>query len=298
MRADNRRHAVTRTTGLCRGLSWGTLLAPVCVGAQPATPSPALPDATTSPTTVIAATLLDSQQDQKSREALARESAPRAVDVVTALVAGLPDVEDEEYRRIPWIWRVAVAAGRAKDEAALRGLLDTAMPRDGERLRDWQAVVLGGGVVMGLSQAGTWPRDVMAPWLAENSARAARWTRTLELASAMADNGKVRNGTRYDALRALAVLPWDRAGAQLVRYLSADVDAELQAGAIGGLSDLQDERSDDALVRHFPNFAPANRRHAIEALLRSDARRAQLRDALARGIIRDEWLTPEQRQRR
>ncbi len=86
---------------------------------------------------------------------------------------GLPDNDEaEEYRRIPWIWRVAVAAGRAKDEASLKPLTDVSMPKDGERLRDWQAVVLGGGVVMGLSQAGTWPRDVMAPWLADDATRA------------------------------------------------------------------------------------------------------------------------------
>jgi hypothetical protein len=95
----------------------------------------------------------------------------------------------------------------------------------------------------------------------------------------------------------LAILPWDRAGARLVRYLSADVDAELQAGAIGGLSDLQDDRAADALVSQVTTIAPANRRHLVDALLRTDARRLKLRDALARGVIRDDWLTPEQRKR-
>lgn len=269
------------------------LLWPAWVCAQ----SPTLPDPATAAPEAIAAALLDAKHDQKAREALAREAAPRAVDVVKALVARLPADADEEYRRIPWIWRVAVAAGRAKDEAALRPLLDLSMPREREPLRDWQAVVLGGGVVMGLSQGGAWPRDVLAPWLAEDPVRAARWTRSLDLAVTMADDARVRNGTRYDALRMLAVLPWERVGAQLVRYLSGDVDAELQLGAIGGLSDLQDDRAADALVQHFAHYAPANRRHAIDALLRTDARRARLREALKRGLVRDEWLTPEQRQR-
>ncbi len=269
------------------------LLMPPGAFAQPA----ALPDAKTAAPSAIAAALLDDRLDQKAREVLAREAAPRAVDVVTALVEGLPDDEDEEYRRIPWIWRVAVAAGRAQDEAALRPLLDASMPRAGEPLRDWQAVVLGGGVVMGVSQAGAWPKDVMAPWLAEDATRAARWARSLDLAVEMADNPKVRNGTRYDALRMLAVLPWDRAGAQLVRYLSADVDAELQLGAIGGLSDLQDDRASQALLAHFPQYAEANRRHAINALLRTDTRRALLRDAIRAGTVSEAWLTPEQLER-
>jgi hypothetical protein len=258
----------------------------------------ALPDARTALPETIAAALLDDRHDRKLRDALAREAAPRAVDVVKALAAGLPDDEVEEYRRIPWIWRVAVAAGRAKDDAALRRLMDGAMPREGESLRDWQAVVLGGGVVMGLSQAGAWPRDVIATWLAEDATRAARWARSLDLAVVMADNTSVRAGTRYDALRMLGVLPWDRAGAPLTRYLAAGVDTELQAGAIGGLSDLQDDRAAEALVHHATNLAPENRRHAIDALLRTDARRVRLRDAISRGVIREEWLTPEQSKRR
>jgi putative membrane-bound dehydrogenase-like protein len=260
--------------------------------------SAVLPVAATAAPEAIAAALLDAGRDQKARETLARDAAPRAMDVVRALVAGMPDEEAEEYRRIPWIWRVAVAAGRAKDDGALRALMDGATPRDGERLRDWQAVVLGGGVVMGLSQSGAWPGDVIAPWLAADAALAARWARTLDLAIAMADNATVRDGTRYDALRMLGVLPWSRVGAQLTRYLGDGIAAELQAGAIGGLSDLQDAQAATALASNAARVVPANRRHVIDALLRTDARRAILRDALAKGLIKDEWLTPEQRARR
>lgn len=256
----------------------------------------AMPDAKTASPQVIAATLLDDARDQKARETLARDASPRATEVVKALLVGLPDNDEaDEYRRIPWIWRVAVAAGRARDEAALVPLLDASMPAEGQPLRDWQAVVLGGGVVMGLSQAGVWPKDVMAPWLATDRTRAARWTRSLDLAIAMADNPRVRNGTRYDALRMLAVLPWDRVGAQLERYLSKDVDPELQMGAIGGLSDLQDDRAADALLRHFPQYTERNRGLAINALLKTDARKAKLKAAIASGVVQDAWLTPEQR---
>jgi hypothetical protein len=231
------------------------------------------------------------------REALARDVAARAPEIVGALVSDLPNDEGEEYRRIPWIWRVAVAAGRSKDESVLRALLDASMPNANQPLRDWQAVVLGGGVVMGLSQAGAWPKDVMTPWLASDAARAARWARSLDLAMVMADNPKVRNGTRYDALRMLATLPWERVSAQLLRCLAPNVDAELQAGAIGGLSDLQDARVADALVQHASQLAAENRRHAINALLRTAERRARLRQALAAGAVEDAWLTSEQREK-
>lgn len=257
-----------------------------------------MPDALTATPQAIAAALLDDTRDQKAREALAKDTAPRANAVVQALTVGLPDNDEaEEYRRIPWIWRVAVAAGRAKDEAALIALTDGSMPKEHERLRDWQAVVLGGGVVMGLSQAGASPGSVMAPWLANDATRKARWTRSLDLAIAMADDPKVRNGTRYDALRMIAVLPWDRVGAQLTRYLSRDVDPELQMGAIGGLSDLDDARAADALVRHFPQYTERNRGLAINALLKTDVGRATLKGGLASGVVQEAWLTPEQRQK-
>jgi hypothetical protein len=272
------------------------LLALIAATAPGARAQATLPDPSTATPQAIAAALLDASQDQKARETLARDAAPRAAQVVQALVTGLPDRdEEEEYRRIPWIWRVAVAAGRAKDEPALKSLTDVSLPREGDRLRDWQAVVLGGGVVMGLSQAGTWPRDVMAPWLAEDATRARLWARALDLAEVMADDEKVRNGTRYDALRMLAVLPWDRTGARLVRYLSADVDPELQMGAIGGLSDLQDDRAADALITHMPQYTERNRGLAVAALLRTDARIARLKAAVAAGTLPADILTPEQR---
>ena len=286
------RHPAFGLRHLALGLRIGAFVSLAATAAA----QPALPDARTAAPEAIAAVLLDGSHDQKAREALARDAAARATAVVRALVAGLPDHDEgEEYRRIPWIWRVAVAAGRAKDEAALVPLLDASMPDEGERLRDWQAVVLGGGVVMGLSQAGTWPKDVMAPWLAADRGRAQRWARSLELAAAMADDAKVRNGTRYDALRMLAVLPWERVGTQLVRYLSRDVDPELQMGAIGGLSDLQDERAADPLLQHFPHYTERNRALAIDALLRTDARKAKLRAAITAGHVQEAWLTPEQR---
>jgi hypothetical protein len=55
-----------------------------------------LPDPQTAAPEAIAAALLDDRHDQKARQTLATAAAPRAVDVVKALVAGLPDDEAEE----------------------------------------------------------------------------------------------------------------------------------------------------------------------------------------------------------
>jgi hypothetical protein len=244
----------------------------------------------------IARALLDDSRDQKEREALAREAAEQVVPVVQALVADLPDDEEEEYRRIPWIWRISVAAGRSGDLDLLKPLFDLSMPQLGAPLRDWESVVLGGGVLMGLSQGGKWPDEAVAGWVGDDAALRARWEQALRLSSEMADNDKVRDGTRYDALRTIGVGTWEHWGPQLVRYLESS-NAELQLGAVGGLGDMRDPRAAEALVQHMGRFTEASRRSALNALVRTDERRALLRKAIAAGTVQEAWLSDEQRQR-
>ena len=55
---------------------------------------------------------------------------------------------------------------RGDDAKVLAGLIDLSLPRKGEPLRDWQAVVLGGGVINGLSLEGKWPGKRLAELLA------------------------------------------------------------------------------------------------------------------------------------
>jgi hypothetical protein len=249
-----------------------------------------------SPPAEIARALLDDSRDQKAREALARDAADQAVPIVKALVAGLPDDEAEEYRRIPWIWRVSVAAGRAADAERLLPLFDLSVPQPGAPLRDWESVVLGGGVIMGMSQGGLWPGEVVSAWVRADPDLRARWERALVLSAEMSDNENVRDGTRYDALRTLGADTWERQGTLLVRYLGSS-NAELQLGAVGGLGDLQDPRAVRALLDHMPRLTEASRRSAINALLRTDERKVALREALASGTVQAAWMSDEQRQR-
>src|SRR5205823_11768795 len=146
----------------------------------------------------------------------ARESSSRAADVIRAMVADRPANDaKEEYRRILWVWRVAIAAGRANDPKVLAGLLELSLPKKGEPLRDWQAVVLGGGVINGLSLEGVWPGKRLAGLVRDNPELERRWAETLKLAHAMADAEKVPAGTRYDALRIVALDSWEAAGPRL-----------------------------------------------------------------------------------
>ncbi len=136
---------------------------------------------------------------------LAIKTAP---EVITAMAANLPRDENEEYRRIPWIWRVAVAAGKTGDTKLNKKVIEVALPREGAELRDWQAVVIGGGVINGLGLKGDWPNEHIQKMLASDKKLAAKWEVLLRQSQAMADNTKVRTGTRYDALRIIALAQW------------------------------------------------------------------------------------------
>lgn len=230
------------------------------------------------------------------RRVAAGAATPNVADAATGiarLLEGLAVGTPAEYERIPAIWEQAIAAGRRNDAAELRRVLDLSLPRPGAPLADWQAVVIGGGVINGLTQAGSWPQARLAELLAGEPEHAAAWERAIELAAAMADDPQVRSGTRYDALRMLGADRFERSGAALVRYL-ADANAELQMGAVSGLGDMEAAGATAALIDALLKLAEQNRSLAVEALLRSGERRKALAAAIERGQAPRELLTSEQ----
>ncbi|MCA9178049.1 MAG: neutral/alkaline non-lysosomal ceramidase N-terminal domain-containing protein [Planctomycetales bacterium] len=208
--------------------------------------------------------------------------------VVSLLVNNL-DVTDmeEQYRRIPWIWRTAITVGKRNDGGELRDLLEVSLPNDGEPLLDWQAVVVGGGVINGLTLVHHWPDQRIADVLGGAPQIAKRWLPALKLSVAMAHDSSVRPGTRYDALRMVALLPADVAIPELTKYLSKDAERSLQMGAVSGLGDIRDPRVAPLLVDSLAGLQPRNRQLALEALFRTDDRLDVLRKAAAatKGVV-------------
>jgi putative membrane-bound dehydrogenase-like protein len=245
----------------------------------------------------LARQLLDDSRPARERQGLIDQTAGRAAEAVAALVADLPEDAKEEYRRIPWVWRVAVAAGKRNDTAELQRLLDTALPQPGEPLRHWQAVAVGGGVINGISQRGVWPRPRIDDLFSADTGLKQRWQQTLQQAAAMADDEKVPTGTRYDALRIIALDTWERRGEQLAKYLAKGTNAELQMGAISGLADLDAPPVAEKLITGLEHYPPNNRTLALDALVRTDARVAALLDAVERGTVRPALLNDAQRQK-
>jgi hypothetical protein len=161
-------------------------------------------------------------------------------------------------------------------------------------LRDWQAVVVGGGIINGVSQQGVWPAERMKELLQDQPELAKRWRQTLEQAATMAENQKTPPGTRYDALRIIPLAGWTRRGEQLAKYLRQGVDDELQMGAISGLSDIDAPEVAPLLVAGHGHFSAENRALAVDALLRTEPRTAALIEALEKKQLKPDDLNEKQ----
>ncbi|HXY33116.1 MAG TPA: hypothetical protein VEI07_02750 [Planctomycetaceae bacterium] len=237
--------------------------------------------------TALARQVLDDSRPEADRKRIIADNPQLATPLLKALVADMPAADSkEEYRRIPWIWRVTVAAGKRNHVVELKPIVDFCVPQMTEPLRDWQAVVLGGGVINGIGLSGGWPDEQIRAIVAGNPDLVQRWARVLKEAAVMADNQKVFKGTRYDALRILGVDSWNHRGAQLLRYLVKGVDDELQQGAIGGLSDMHSPCVAPAILSGFAHYDPENRGFALKALLRDRDRTFVLLEAVEAGTVK------------
>ncbi|SIN82553.1 hypothetical protein SAMN05444166_1126 [Singulisphaera sp. GP187] len=233
----------------------------------------------------IARKILDDSLPQAEREALVAQHPETSAELIVAMVEDLTPGTDEEYRRIPWIWRVAIAGGRRNDVKELAQLLDASLPAPSARLDDWRAVVIGGGLINGVSLEDVWPAVRFEQVLAGRPDLMPRWREAIKLASVMADDDKIKTGTRYDALRMLGVEPWDRSGAQLFRYLVKGVHPELQQGGVSGLADVPTPCAGPALLSGMNHYSPHVQNFALDALLRDEGRVSALLDAVAEGRL-------------
>jgi hypothetical protein len=240
----------------------------------------------------VARFILDGTKSQSARETAVHANPQFTSALVTEMTRDLTPGTPEEYLRIPWIWRVAIDGARRNDAGQIRGLLDASLPKSKEPLRDWQAVVLGGGVINGLSERGLDPAQRVKEIIGSDAGLLERWQRAIDLSSEMADNEKIAKGTRYDALRMLGVESWQKRGAQLARYLGKNIDAELQMGAVSGLLDLHSHDADETLAKALPDLTEHNRGIALNALISRPAA-AMILKMIEDGTLPKSALRPE-----
>jgi putative heme-binding domain-containing protein len=208
---------------------------------------------------VIAKYLLNDEIPNKEREAATKVHYMLAVELVREMVRDLPVGTPEEYRRIPWIWRLSVLTGNGNDTDRIRRMLDLALPQPNQPLHDWQAVIIGGGLINGLSQKDIWPKQHLDKLTEGDPDLENRYKHALILAVNMADNEMVPSGTRYDALRMVAMLEPSNAIPHLQRHLNTETEQELQMGAISGLADIRHPEALNVLNTSTPNLSEPNR---------------------------------------
>ncbi|MFN3359801.1 MAG: hypothetical protein ACK418_27890, partial [Pseudomonas sp.] len=239
----------------------------------------------------VAGELLNEAKSRSERDKVIEAHAGKAAEIVVAMTKDLPaQTSDLEYRRIPWIWRVSIEAGKRNDSKELKELLEVSLPKQNEPLRDWQAVVIGGGIINGLSLQGHWPDERIQQIIGNDRSLKARWNRHLDLAATMADDESVKPGTRYDALRMIALDTWEKRGAQLIKYMAKGTHQELQQGAVSGLVDVRNEKATAALLAEIEHLPRHNLNFALDGLLRTPQRTAALLDAVTAKRVTAEML--------
>lgn len=204
---------------------------------------------------------------------------------------------EDQARWIPTIWMLTNRACKSGDQNLARRILDEALPRIDGTIDDWRVVVLGGAVVGGLSDSMTWPRPAIESWMESDAQRMARWQRVLKWSIEKAADEKTSTGTRYDALRLVAMLPEEQAFEALRPYWDEGVHEELRMGAISAASDIDSPRSIPLLFDAAKNEAGHLRSLAIDGLLRTRAGRAALVEGLQSGGLPAEALTAGQHER-
>jgi hypothetical protein len=222
----------------------------------------------------IAARLIDDKFPATDRERLIAANLEKAAEIIPLMAVGLPEESGskEEYRRIPWIWRVAIAVGRAADAENIKAVLRASLPASEKPLEHWQSVVIGGGLVNGLTRAGHWPDEVLKTILEGEPSLQTAWDHALIESSTMADDESVPTGTRYDALRMVALRDWSIAKPQLEKYLQKGIQDELQMGAASGLADVHDAHAAEMLIGAYEYLSARNRKLALEGMLRDNAK--------------------------
>ncbi len=241
----------------------------------------------------IANQLLDDDIEAEQRRDLVEQNLDMAPQILTELVRNLETGTDEEARRIPWIWRVTIAVGSQSNSEEIRQIMDISLPELNAPLLNWQGVVLGGGIVNGISRQNEWPKSRIDDILNSHENLQARWQRAIELSYEMAKDPEVPYPWRYDALRMIAMDLKDQSIPELTAYLDPELDNHLHMGAISGLADIRSPEVPEILLSGISYYSDRNRDIALNALLRSDERIEVLLNAINDGTLSADDLGEE-----
>lgn len=241
----------------------------------------------------VAQKLLDESIPAGARKKLIADYPDQFDEIARALVHDLKPGTPEENIRIPWIWRVTVAAAKRNNADDIRKLLDLGLPVEGGLMTQWQSVVIGGAVITGIGLVQPWPKVRIEQVIGDDKSMKRRWELCIELSADMAEDENIIVPTRYDALRIIAMGSWDKRGGQLFKYLVPGTNDELMMGAISGFGDMDTPPAALALLSGIEHYNKVNKHFALNALLRGSYRMNLLLDAVENGRVTKDDLGAE-----
>lgn len=172
-------------------------------------------------------------------------------------------------RMLPFVWRLASVVGHRNDAAQLREALGRLLPAAGGAMTEWQMIAFGGGIVPGVAQRRGEPGKRLREIASGIEAGEPRLSRAVAEAARIAEDSKVIDGTRYDALLVLGADPDRRHVEILKKYLSPKHAPELQDGAILGVSYLDaGEEAARLLLEHWGGYAPPQKQGVLDGIFR------------------------------
>jgi putative membrane-bound dehydrogenase-like protein len=233
---------------------------------------------------------LGESDTKEAVEALGDLLLDPAVDERVKLAACLvrPDAAHRVLARVlggglPYVWRLSTVVGVRGDATQIRQTLDFLLAKS--PLGEGAMVALGGGIVEGLGRRGRRPgtrlRELADP---------VRLAQAVEDAARMAEDPKVVDGTRYDALLLLGADPPAKHAALVRKYLSPRHSPELQSGAILGTSYQDGADVAAELLRHWAAYAPAQREAVLDAIFARGERIPALLEAVERKAVSPQEL--------
>ncbi len=226
------------------------------------------------------------------------ESHPELhADLLKILTTDIKPGTQQESSRIPLLWRISLQAGKSNNPNQILRVLDAALPIQSQPLSNWQVVVIGGGVIAGLCEQDLNPKERIEEIVKTDQFLLKRWQNALQKAVQKADDSRVSNGTRYDAIQIAALDQWENCEELLKRFCAKDIDLELQQAAVRGLSYVKEEAATKYLVSQLQELSLRNQKIAVDCLTQSTAKSNLLLDQIKtkRGILKQ--LTSPQKKR-
>ena len=221
----------------------------------------------------IAESILREPKADLERFAVIEKNPELAVDVLTILVTSVKSASGEQTDKlVDTMWRIALLIGQQNNAGQVLRVLDVVLPQSADAIADWQIVVMGSGIIEGISKQTDWPKRRIDEILKEDKLLLKNWKKCLQKAGRKASDASNSTRIRYDALRIVAFDRWDNVEPLLREFTAKRANKELQTAAVKALAIIEDIESAKLLISEIKSLKPRDQKLAIDALVKTSER--------------------------